>query len=263
MVGRTKEIVYNNIYRPLLNKVKSPNRDAIWIFGLQKAGTSAIAKLLGHMSGSSVSIDPRCLWSPYGKKIRIGELSVKEHSNKFSYPFSRDIIKEPSTTFYIERIESYFYLHKYVFIVRNPYSNIRSILNRLDLPGDDIDINIADVHVNWRSKFKRGGKNYIQDLAELWLKANSQDQYQFNDRCVLVKYEDFKTNKEGFIKNLCIKLDFPLKNSIKGVMDKQFQPKGNDNVDLAEFFGDANLKTVDRICGRRMNELGYNENEIL
>lgn len=46
-------------------------------------------------------------------------------------------------------------------------------------------------------------------------------------------------------------------------MDKQFQPKGNDNVNLVEFFGEANLKTIDKICGKRMKELGYNVNEIL
>ena len=68
------------------------------------------------------------------------------------------------------------------------------------MPGNDLNLNIEDVHCNWRSKFKSGGKNYIKDLAELWLKANSQDHYQFNDRCVLVKYDDFKIIKKALLK---------------------------------------------------------------
>lgn len=262
-LDRLKEIISNNIIIPVLNRVKTPNQDAIWIFGLQKSGTTAIANLLAHMSGSTVSIDPRCLWSPYGQELASGTLPMKEHAMRFSLPFSRDIIKEPSTTLYIDRVESYFFLNKYVFIVRNPYSNIRSILNRLDLPGDKTNINMKDVHINWRGIFKQGGRNYIFDLADFWLRANSQDHYLFNDRCRLIKYEDFKNDKENFIVDLCMNLDLPVTNSIKDIKNIQFQPKGNRSVNLKKFFGDTNLKIIEDNCGRRMNKLGYSKYKIL
>lgn len=261
MKKELKIIFYNRLYIPFLNLISKPNKDALWIFGFQKSGTTAIASLLAHMAGCTLSIDPKVLWSPYSKLIKNGELSIEKHAERFSYVFSKDIIKEPSTTFYIDKIESFFSLKKYVFIIRNPYSNIRSILNRLGLPGDCESIDIGEVHPSWRNKFENNGEDYIQDLAQLWLKVNSQDYYQFNERCVLVKYEDFMKDKENFIHELCVKSGRPAKNSIQGIKNRQFQPKGVD-MDLLEFFGQDNIQKIDAVCGKRMEELGYNKNEI-
>lgn len=247
----------------ILNFFYEPNKDAIWVFGLQKAGTSAIAGLLAHMNECSVTLDTAYLWAPYSDQIKKGEVSIETHVTKYSYPFSKDIIKEPGATFYIDLIESFFTLKQYVFILRNPFSNIRSILNRLGLPGNRQSIKFFDVHPNWRSKFPNRGKDYIRDLANLWMEANSQDKYMFNERCILVKYEDFMKDKEGFIRELSSQLDLPIKQSITSVMDKSFQPRGNTNINLKNFFGPQNTDIIYNICGERMEELGYNYNEIL
>ena len=247
----------------ILNYLYRPNKDAIWVFGLQKAGTSAIAGLLAHMNDYSVTLDTTYLWAPYSTQIKKGEVSIENHAKRYSYPFSKDIIKEPGATFYIDKIESFFNLDQYVFITRNPYSNIRSILNRLDLRGDQDHIDIKNVHPNWRSKFPGKGNHYIRDLANLWIEANDQDYYMFDKRSVLVKYEDFKKDKENFIKNMSNRLNLPIKRSIADVMDKPFQPRGNSNVDLKSFFGPQNIKVIYNICGERMEILGYNYKEIL
>src|SRR5699024_10989030 len=118
----------------------------------------------------------------------------------------------------------------------------RSILNRLGLPGDRQVVEISEVHPNWRSKFPNKGNGYIRDLANLWMKANNQDDYMFDKRCKLVKYEDFKKDKENFIKDLSKQLSLPAKRSIADVMDKPFQPRGKSNVNLKKFYGPKNTE---------------------
>jgi adenylylsulfate kinase-like enzyme len=38
-------------------KNTKPNKEALWVFGMQKAGTSAIASLLAHRTGKTATID--------------------------------------------------------------------------------------------------------------------------------------------------------------------------------------------------------------
>src|SRR5690554_1145934 len=96
------------IKRKFLNYYTTPNKDAIWIFGFQKSGTSAIAALFAKMAGKTVTIDSIYLWEPY--KTRMFQTGIKKHVQTYSYDFSRDVIKEPGATFFIETIDSYFTL---------------------------------------------------------------------------------------------------------------------------------------------------------
>lgn len=162
-----KKKINKKIRTPLLNWLKHPNKDAIWVFGFQKSGTSAIAGLLAYMSDKTVIIDTPYLWPPYNTAIKEGTLTIEEQCKRYSLPFSRDILKDPGTTFYIDKIESYFRLKKYVFIIRNPIDNVKSILDRLGLPGNKEEINMGYVHLDWRHKFSSGGKDYIKDLCLL------------------------------------------------------------------------------------------------
>ena len=218
-------------------QIGKPNKDVIWVFGMQKSGTSAIAGLLAHRSGKTVTIDTPELWTPHLEKLKSGQLSLKNHIYKNPYDFSKDIIKEPNATFLFDELKGIFKLKKYVVIIRNPFDTIRSILNRLGLPGDQSSININDVNPNWRGIFNNNGNNYISDLCELWNEAYSNEDMINSKSCILVKYEDFVEDKTSFIDDLCRKLNLPLKYNIELIQDKNFQPKGDKNVDLANFFG--------------------------
>ena len=254
---RTKRVFEDN-----LHVFVKPNKDAVWIFGFQKSGTSAIAGLLAYMTDKSVTIDTKYLWTPYSTAIRAGHLDLEKHVNRYSYPFSKDILKEPGATFYIDKIDSFFTLNKYIFITRNPFDNIRSILNRLNLPGNQDFIDLADVPPLWRAKFSTG-KDYVLDLARLWLEANDQEEYMNNERCILVKYEDFTKNKEDMIASLAKDLDLPVVRSIKKIQNHQFQPKGITNANLNTFFGEKNIAVIKEVCGKRMKELNYEIPQIL
>lgn len=254
-----KELVSHGGLRSYIkNKLTKANKEAIFIFGFQKSGTSAIAGLLAESTGKSVTIDTPYFWYPNARKIIDNEISVKSIVEKYCYPFSKDIFKEPNATFFIPQIEQFFYLKKYVFIVRNPFDNIRSILNRLSIPGNLNRINDPKlINSNWLSLFEEyPDQNYIGALANWWMKANNQFNYINSARCVLVRYEDFVENKIQCIENLALQLNlepmFPIRNA-----DKQFQSKGNNNENLKKFFGQNNYQIIENICGDLMDKYGY------
>ncbi len=155
-------------------------------------------------------------------------------------------------------MKEYFCLEKYIFIIRNPFDNIRSILNRLELPGDGENINVDSISLNWQYIFKKTkGKDYITVLANRWILANDQQKIINSEKCILVKYEDFKMDKEEFINNLVIKAGFKPNYSVKDLVDIQYQPKGNPNVDLLQFFGKKNYKKIELICGELIKRFDY------
>lgn len=246
----------------LQHKMSKPNREAIFIFGFQKSGTSAIAGLLAHATGSTVTIDTKYLWRPYSSWLKDGSLCLKNHVNKYSLPFSKDIIKDPGTTFFIDIINEYFFLNKYIFLVRNPFDNIRSILNRLGLSGDQTNINLNDVPEIWRYIFPDNGENYISNLAERWLLCNDQFGIIRNDKCIFIKYEDFIKNKEKFVNDLSLDVGLDPKHSIKDVKNNQYQPKGNQEIKLIDFFGKDNYKLIYDKCNSVMVKLEYDLEEF-
>lgn len=246
------------IRKAIKNFISKPNRKAIWIFGMQKSGTTAIAALLAKKTGKSVTLDTKYLWEPYSSQILSKEISIEELVNKYSYPFSKQIIKEPSATFIIDVIKQYFFLEKYVFIVRNPYDNIRSILNRLNLPGDKLSIDLSQINPNWQYIFQNEyGKNYIGVLAKRWVEANSQMEIINSESCVLVKYEDFILDKETYIENLAKELGLPKNKSISEIVNINYQSKGNRNTNIMEFFGAKNLNIINNTCEKVMNKFNY------
>ena len=242
----------------LRNRISKPNRDAIFIFGLQKSGTSAIARLLAEKTGKSVTIDTKYLWQPHYARLISGKIKIKNHVNKYSYPFSKEIIKEPNSTFLIHQIKDFFYLNRYVFIVRNPLDNIRSILNRLNIPGDLENIDLERVNDNWKHLFlSSNGKDYINVLANLWVKANGQTEIINSKNCILVRYEDFIKDKENFIEKLVFKVGLESVNNISEFVDLQYQPKGNSNVNLKTFYGNKNYNKIIQKCSPIMRLFNY------
>jgi hypothetical protein len=226
-------------------KNTKPNKEALWVFGMQKAGTSAIASLLAHRTGKTATIDTPLLWNPYYNQLRNNKLSFCKHITKNSYDFSKEIIKEPAASVIIDQIDEYFDLDKFIFIYRNPYDVIRSILNRLGLPGDKENIDLNLVNKNWRVHFN-DGENYVESLIKLWIEVYSQNMYIENQRCIFVKYEDFVLGKQVFIDSLCDKLGYQKIHDIEYLLDHNFQPKGEPNVNLIHFFGESNYDLIEQ-----------------
>lgn len=250
------------VYRPTIEVIKNllskPNKEACLILGFPKSGTTAIAALLAERSDRSVTMDTKYLWEPYLSKLRNEEISLKRHIYTKCYPFSKDIIKEPSLSYFIDELPGIFTMDKYILVIRNPFDAIRSVLNRLNLSGDAQNIELELVPYSWRSMFRNDkSSNYISAIATRWISIYRKLQVFEKENCIIVRYEDFLKDKEGYICDLATKLGFVGKNEISHLVNHQFQSKGDRDVNLLEFYGQENFKLIEEICGELMNSYDY------
>lgn len=239
----------------------------VFVLGNQKSGTSAIAALLGEATGLSYTIDILCLYEGLEERLLQGAATFDEVIYRGRYYFSKDIVKDPGLTFFYNEIALRFPESKRVFVLRDPRQNIRSILNRLKLPGNLDDLSaeqwqaLKQEFPGWYPVLEGSlaghqGSTYIETLA---LRCQRVFQlYQIHQtNCIPVHYEAFNQDKVQTIHNLASQLGLTVTQSIDHVKDKQFQPKGNTDITLEAFFGADNLKCIEAICQREMIAMGY------
>ncbi|MEO0132731.1 MAG: sulfotransferase [candidate division WOR-3 bacterium] len=242
------------------------NPKPIIILGNQKSGTSAIAMLLASLTNKSVHID---LMRSNEQNIYV---KLKQKRAKFEdfikfnrLEFSKDIIKEPNLTLFYDELIEYFPLARLVLVVRDPRSNIRSILDRYKIPGNLEQMtpeHYENLVRSWPSVFDASwlgfrGENYIEMLAGRW-NYMADVFFLHAERIILVKYEDFLKDKIGVIYRLAEELGLEKINDISEQINIQYQPAGkNRNLKYIDFFGERNLERIERICGERMKKLEY------
>ena len=52
-------------------------------------------------------------------------------------------------------------------------------------------------------------------------------------------------------------MGLPIKNDISNYLNIQYQPKGNSEVNLQDFFGEENYSIIETVCKENMKRLGY------
>jgi len=236
----------------------------ILLLGNQKSGTTAIAALLAEMAGLPITLDLKKEFTdPVIDQLRTNGMTMKDFVERHRLDFSRPMIKEPSLTPFYRELASFFPESTFVIVVRDPRDNIRSILNRLNIPG-----NLDAIPVEARPQITRAwqlilngewlglpGEHYIDKLAHRW--NFTTDIYLANaDEIILSRFEDFIADKPGEIKRLANRLGLAARNDISGKVNVQFQPAGDHKVTWQEFFG-GNLQRIESICAERMEAMGY------
>lgn len=121
---------------PVVNRIGPINDRPIFVVGNQKSGTTAVGALLAECGGVSFNNDPL-----HGRKEKLkdfitGDLEFARFVKKSRSAFRRAVIKDPEFTFLYSQIASVFPAAQFVFVIRDPRDNIRSVLNRLQIPGD-------------------------------------------------------------------------------------------------------------------------------
>lgn len=242
----------------------------IFILGNPKSGTTVISSLLSMATSQTLTSDfVRTINHPTLQlELNFKLLSFADFINMYSDEFSNQVIKESFLTFYIPQLLQYFPQAKFVFIVRNPLQNIRSILNRLKIPGNlqDIDLFAWDELIKtpvWRIALQSevlglNSHNYIDSMAKRW-NVGAEHYLQNKERFILVKYEDFLEDKQAFICRLAGQLGLSCDNDVSHFLDVQFQPKGDSQVDLKTFFDSKNYQIIHKVCQQSMQRLGYAE----
>ena len=240
-----------------------PHAAPVFVFGNQKSGTSAIAGLLSAATGEPLIRDFAGAREPYLGRLMRGETSVCDFVKTNAWAFSASIVKEPGLTFVAPQLLDHFPNSRAVFIIRNPWANIKSILGRLDLRGDaDVPVRAGGKRLNrtWQSIFDGrdlglAPGHYIDILAERWARAVRICE-GLGNRVVAIRYEDFNRNKMPTIESAIGKLNLTARHDISGIVDRSFQRSGTPAGSMAEFFG-PNLARITAICGREAARLGY------
>jgi hypothetical protein len=236
----------------------------VLIFGNQKSGTSAVAGLLSAATGVPATSDFVGAREPFIGRVIRGDVPVSRFIRQNAWAFSRPIIKEPGLTFIAEPVMDYLGVPRAVFIVRNPWSNIRSVLNRLGLAGHVERLALWErlrFNRTWQQILRSGPTGHgelgvVEALAQRWNCA--ADVYQSTQhRYYLVRYEDFCADKGMMIRSIAEAFGLRVTNDISALEDYAFQPRGKPNVNLPRFFGPRNMARIEQICGERARAFGY------
>lgn len=254
------------LLRYLATPFAQPNDSPVIVLGNSKAGTTVIAGLLAEHAGLSCTLDfwPRLRRPETLERVHAGEMPFDAFVHRFRADFARDVVKDPHLTFLYPQLAQRFPRASFVMVVRDPRDNIRSILDRLDLPGDAEEIDAAAyrrMRPLWRAILRSpwldvGAGNYVERLAGRWLRG--AEVYLRNRAAIeLIRYEDFLADKAGAIAGLADRLGLERRGRIANKLDRRYQPRGNRGVSWEDFFGRRNLRAIERICRPGATELGY------
>jgi hypothetical protein len=238
----------------------------IFIVGNQKTGSTAIAALLAKAAGMPARLDI-FYQIPYPAEKQLLEKTLSfprfVHANKGL--FSKPLIKEPGLIFHLDDLVSFFPDSKLVFLMRDPRDNIRSILNRLQLPGNQTDLTPQQFQnlptAFWKMVmegylYQSRGATYIETLALRWLRI--VELYERHaGRMVRIQYEEFLKEKTACIHKLAKKLNLSVISDISSQVDIQYQSKGDSSISAEQFFGEYNLAKIEQICRLKMQQYGY------
>lgn len=242
----------------------TPHADPVLVLGTQKSGTSAIAGLLGIATRLPATIDLRRDFErPLAPAVAAGRCTFARFLRRHAEAFSNPIVKDPNLTFLLPRILDRWPDARLVFVRRDPVQTVRSVLDRLGIPGDLEALEAASlesVPPGWRCVLdsrwcerlapdgdrSRGPLHYVEELARRCLLADrvaSRSLASRSDRTIEVRYEAFRDDKIASIGSLAERLGLELRDrdALAAAVDRPFQPAGRAaGVDPERFFG-ANL----------------------
>jgi hypothetical protein len=239
-----------------------PHPNPVFVLGNQKSGTTAIAALLAAATGLRATLDFTGAWHPFIAPLVRGETALGDFIRLNAWAFSAPIVKEPNLTFVADRLLAHFLESRAVFIVRNPWENVRSMLVRVKVPGY-LDALSFPVRANqtWRSilngtDIQLPTDHYVVTLARRWMRATAMARTAA-ERGIVLRYEDFCADKANAVLNLAAELRLPIVNDIKAMIDKPFQRQSGNVADPTSFFGRRNLDRLSEIVHERAREFGY------
>jgi hypothetical protein len=232
--------------------------------GDQKSGTSAIAHLLADFGAMSKTIDIPPLWPPVVfKSIATGEMDFAMFVKRNRFYFSTGLVKEPSLTFFSDKVIERFPNAKFLFVVRDPRDNIRSWLNRMNISGHMEDVTLPSNTSSLDATIwtEEENLNYIGVLAHKWNKA-VDNYFLHKDHMIIARYEDFIIDKYRFIARLAKEIGVPEKGDISDRLNIQYQPIGDHSLTWRDFFGIKNMMLIENICRPHMMKLGYIRHDL-
>ena len=241
--------------------------EPVFVLGVQKSGTTAIAALLAEATNLPATLDiTRAINRPGAKLLRrYGVEGFDDFVYRYRREFFRKIVKEPGLTFDYEDLKVFFPKARFVMIMREPKDNVRSILNRLKVPGNlkwlepeewpELKKSPAwriNLDSSWLGHWP---ESYVDSLAYRW-RLSAEIYFSKPDEFILIKYEDFLSDKKGVVEGLARELGFDVVSDISGKVDNQYQRKGARVADYDAYFGE-NIACISKQCDDFAARLGY------
>jgi len=234
----------------------TPHPRPVFFLGNAKSGTTAISALFAKATGQAYSWDI-CYhrrWLRAGAFLKRG-MTPEEMRQRAPGAFSAGVIKDPVLTCASRELRALYPDSPIFFIVRDPYRNVKSIFERLGLPGDldDAGEMLERLPPPWRRQFDasyvRGAHGHYVNLAARGWQCCADAILDFDPRSRVVYYEEFSDDKVGLIRRLADFAHLPIVEDISNAVDVQYQRQGNHNLSVSEFFG-HNLGRIMDECRR-------------
>ena len=252
-------------HAPLLNAVDFLSRSWLfttprghWIFGLPKSGTTVFAAALSEVTGSSALLDTPMLW---GTAIRpLDHADMKALVSAHPLTFSPKLWKEPNATFYPEAAMAASQADRHILLVRAPFQNIRSHMDRLGLKGDAKSVDLAALHPNHRPAFlEHPDSPPALTLARRWQETHSKACWKAPEVQVHT-YEAFMANPLEVLHASAAHLGLSVLHEPIRSLAKQQQPRGaNRNVSPEAFFGKALCQEIEGITASAFKHITGND----
>ena len=235
---------------------------------MQKSGTSAIAALIASSCGLTSSIDfVQERRRPLFDRVYLHQASMRRFIWRNKPEFAREVIKEPNLTILYPQLAERFPRARFIFVVRDPRDNIRSILDWLGWDGKASEISAHQlerlpkvkqriVSVDWMG-LGRPDEHYLAALTKKWMYC--ADQYLANQESMeLIRYEDFLEDKVNSITDLALRVGLDPRKSVAHLVDREFQPPGSrSKVTLSEIFTRENLDLIEDLSRKYLECFDY------
>jgi hypothetical protein len=231
----------------------------IFVLGHPKSGTTAIASLLAKTSGEDLTDDLfHQIALPQRKKEALFDTPGAFAGFVARYPayFANRINKSPKLTFLYGELRALFPAARYVYIVRDPRSALRSFLGWRGIPGNLATIDDPKQLRQLEVLPTQAPGHYVERLARRWNQA--ADVYlQHQDQMVLVRYEDFASEPVATVRRLAASVGLSPAIDISQDVSVRYKSSGAAGIAWRDFFGVSNLSRIEQVCGERMRPFDY------
>lgn len=231
----------------------------IFILGHPKSGTTAIAALLARTSGEDFTDD----LFHQAALPREEKLALFREPGAFAgfvarHPayFAARINKSPKLTFFYADLRALFPAARYVYVVRDPRSALRSFLGWRRIPGNLETVDDAAQRRQLEVLPLQAPGHYVERLAHRWNQA--ADVYlHHRDTMTLVRYEDFAAAPADTVRSLAQSVGLSSSVDVSAETSIRYKSSGAADIAWRDFFGANNLARIEQVCGERMRPFGY------
>ena len=246
-----KLLFLDGVSRPFVK----PRPDPIWIFGIQKAGTTVFAKTLAAATEQTSLMDTPLMWGTWRPPLGAADLGRIMRRNPIT--FSPQILKEPTATFYPDACLAQTTRKRHVLLLRNPANNIRSVMDRMGLNGKGkVPPGIqAQIHPVYKAYQRELGLPHPLALAHRWVLAHEHAAWE-DPNIAVFTYEGFMSDTERALKAAADHVGLPITGDFQSTLNQQHQPAGKNRSRTPEaFFGPEVLEQIQSITRPAYNRL--------